>query len=163
MVSQSRSSEDFVVRRSVKEDVPGFANCLREIDIEECRLFTGQDAFQSLNDCFLNVYENHCYSAFYRGKPVCMFGISTSTAGAPILSPWLLGTEEIDRHPIPFMRATYSIFPRFLTPVEKGFSLRNVIMEKNQSTIRWLTRLGFAFSDPFEYLGHQVRVFSLGK
>ena len=59
--------------------------------------------------------------------------------------PWLLGTDLVDRHAVPFLRNCRGA----LDEMQRGFLLlRNLIDSRNRLSIRWLIWLGFTLEPP---------------
>lgn len=75
--------------------------------------------------------------------PVCMFGVSPGELGEG--RPWMIGTEDLDRFAVIFLRRCRGQVERMLDlkPV-----LANYISVDNLRAIQWLTWLGFTLETP---------------
>ena len=94
------------------------------------------------------------------GVPVCMFGAAASTMLASQGCPWLLGTDEVERHAIAFLRRNRAQVGLML----KVFgTLANRVDSRNTQSVRWLEWLGFTIhpAEPFGPLGLPFHRFSL--
>ena len=73
------------------------------------------------------------YAAFIDGNLCAVFGVNNGFI-------WLVGTEEINRHPVSFFSHSRKIF----NILKKGYSfLENYVHVSNTLSIRWLNWLGF--------------------
>ena len=82
------------------------------------------------------------------GKPVCIFGLSPACIVLGQGSPWLLGTDEVERYAFAFLRRNKAMVRRWLdiTPV-----LENWVDARNHGSIRWLRWLNFTIHAPSPY------------
>ena len=88
-------------------------------------------------------------------KPACMFGVSDSSCLSEVGRPWLIGTEEIDKRPLSFLRRNKHYLPVMMLPYER---LENYVEESNVRAIEWLGWLGFTFG-AIEYIGPFMKPF----
>ncbi len=88
------------------------------------------------------------WSGTVDGRPVCMFGAANpAVPGQPGL-PWLLGTDDIDRHALAFLRRNRPMVAAMLA----GFgSLANCVDARNTASIRWLGWLGFTIESAIPF------------
>ena len=89
-----------------------------------------------------------------------MFGIGRMTLLSQVGAPWLLGTEEIAKHGMHFLRAS----KRYIESQRKRYSLLlNYVDARHIIAIRWVRFLGFELL-PAEPIGvdrmpfHQFRM-----
>lgn len=76
-------------------------------------------------------------------KPVCIFGVSPSydtTALSRKGSPWLLGTDEMEQHALPFLYHSRDVVASMLQEYDY---LENYVDARNEKSIKWLSWLGF--------------------
>ena len=71
--------------------------------------------------------------------PAVIFGIGASLEKG-LGVPWLLATEEVERHPVTFYRMSKSLFPLAVSGYER---LVNWVDARNVLSLRWLVWLGF--------------------
>ena len=92
------------------------------------------------------------------GVPVGMFGVGDTNILAGVGSPWLLGTDELPRHAIIFLRQC----PYWVGQLLEGYTvLRNCVDDRNKLSIRWLKWLGFDVGKPVAFKGQLFRMFEM--
>ncbi len=79
------------------------------------------------------------------GVPVCVFGVGPASILSGIGSPWLLGTDDVDRHAVAFLRGSRVWLDQML---ERYSRLANWVDCRNEVSIRWLSWLGFHMLEP---------------
>lgn len=110
---------------------------MREADVIECRAM-GHSPKQALRSAL--TASTMAWTAFVGGEPHAVFGLVITNALCGHGSPWMLGSEEIYRHPREMIR----MGPRFLklfsdsTPTMSGYCWAG-----NDRAIRLLRRWGF--------------------
>ena len=89
------------------------------------------------------------------GRPALMFGVSDTSILSGIGIPWLLGTDDMERMKVTFIRQCRWFVLEMLRsyPV-----LVNYVDARNATSIRWLTWLGFTL-DPAEPHGFNGELF----
>lgn len=83
-----------------------------------------------------------CWTAFFDGIPVAMFGVAPAVLLGGYGLPWMVGTVELDRHAYTIMRHCRGPLGRMLGAFGH---LVNFVDARNTKAIRWLKRLGFQF------------------
>lgn len=79
-----------------------------------------------------------------RGRVVCMYGVAEISILSNIGIPWLLGTDEIEKHSKYFLRQNRY----YMKQVKKRYAfLFNFVDARNIVAIRWLKWLGFRIHD----------------
>jgi hypothetical protein len=74
------------------------------------------------------------------GRPVCLFGCHSRTVLDDELVVWLLGTDELRKHPVLFMKHCMPI----LRTMSEGHSKITAMGDaRNKRNMNWLKRLGF--------------------
>jgi hypothetical protein len=83
--------------------------------------------------------------------PAALFGIGPSLEKGTGV-PWLLATEEIERHPVTFYRVSKRLFPKVAAGYDR---LVNWVDARNTLSLRWLVWLGLTMEPaaPFGVLG----------
>lgn len=116
---------------------------MREADRAEVKAM-GMTRWEALERSFASSAQ--CWTLLFDDEPAAMFGVGDLNILARKGSPWLLGTDAIDRNRAPFVRR--SVFWRDQL-LERYDILTNVIHAENVASIRWLRWLGFAIGEPF--------------
>ncbi len=81
----------------------------------------------------------------YQAGLVCIFGVGPVAGEERNGIPWLLGTEELDRHPKQLLRSA----GRVLKTMQRNYDrLHNYVHAKNDKSIRFLRHMGFAIGEP---------------
>lgn len=78
------------------------------------------------------------------GEPACLFGVAPLSLLSGRGSPWMLGTDLVDRNPVPFLRRCRPVVARWLSvypTLENHVDARNVVAQ------RWLRWLGFTLEE----------------
>jgi len=78
------------------------------------------------------------------GLPVCMFGVADSSMLFDEGRPWLLGTDDIEKCAIAFLRRNK---PEIKAMLDCFNLLENYVSVDNKRSIEWLKWLGFNFDD----------------
>lgn len=93
------------------------------------------------------------------GVPEVMFGVCTLNLLNRIGAPWLLGTDAVQRHYRPFLRASVLWKSQMMS---EYVELHNMVDDRNEISKRWLRWLGFSLAEPVDIGGgHTFRPFSL--
>lgn len=92
------------------------------------------------------IASEECYAGLIYGEPVCIFGVRLENW--KWATPWLLGTDTIDRRRRIFMRESRHWFTEFAA---KYGNLRNWVDARNTKSIAWLKWLGFEVGEPVPY------------
>lgn len=85
------------------------------------------------------------------GRPEAVFGVTVADLLSGVGSPWMLGTDELFRHPklmLKMGRHYVSILRR------RYYRLYNYVHAENHASIRWLSRIGFVVHPPVKYGVH---------
>lgn len=77
------------------------------------------------------------------GVPVCMFGVSRGELGEG--RPWMIGTADLDRYAVIFLRRCR---PQVARMLELAPVLANYVSVENVRAIEWLRWLGFTIEAP---------------
>ncbi len=79
------------------------------------------------------------------GIPVAMFGIATANPLSDVGLPWLIGTSDIERHQMAFLRRNKDVVKIWLSCYAR---LENYVSCDNAKAIQWLKWIGFKFDEP---------------
>lgn len=104
-------------------------------------------------------HSDACFVAYRDGLPAAVFGVGPSATLGRVGVPWLLGTDAVvtgARYLIADGREVVRSWQR------RYILLQNVVSVNNKVSVRWLSRLGFTFGEPFAtpYRG-QAMVFTM--
>lgn len=96
----------------------------------------------SLEYCRASSVKSWCGLA--DGEPVVVFGVAPYSMMGGIGSPWLLGTDAIEKHAVKFLRDCRF----YVSEMMQGFDiLRNYVDARNTTSIQWLKWMGFDILD----------------
>ena len=135
------------------DDVYELAPKLRQDDINELQAL-GLTPSQSLLRGF--VMSEECYSIKKQNKIVAMFGVSSSNMPKGWGSIWFLGSDEMTKHPIFFVKEGRKWINKFL---QKYDIIINAVDSRNISHINWITRVGLSLSNPIIINGYKFLQF----
>ena len=109
---------------------------LRIQDIHEIHAMT--DLSPALAVAYSIAHSERGYAALFDDIPCAVFGVAQGVI-------WLVGTDEITKHPVAFFRVSKKIFPK----LSHGYTvLHNFVHEANTLSLRWLLWLGFHVDPP---------------
>jgi hypothetical protein len=117
------------------------ANNMRAADILECTAM-GHTPKQALRSGLRTAAE--AWTVKVDGRPIAMFGLRVTSALGGTGIPWLLGTDEVYRHPREMIRWGEAILGRWL---ESYPDLYNYVSVGNAPAIRMLKRWGATLED----------------
>ncbi len=123
------------------------ANNMARADREECEA-VGMGPFKALSESLERS------AAAWTGmvgdsRPVCMFGVTPMDILAGVGSPWLLGTEELQKYAVTFLKLNRQYLAKMLDLFPH---LVNYVDARHTRAIRWLKWLGFRFDpEPVPY------------
>lgn len=132
------------------------ARRMRQADRDEVFAASGRSPAQAL--CFSLRKSALAWTALIDGRAEAMWGVGDINVLAGVGAPWLLGTDEVPRYFIHFLRASVGFRDQLL---ERYATLRNFVDDRNTVSIRWLAWLGFTLHDPAMFRGHAFRMFEL--
>lgn len=96
-------------------------------------------------------HSTHAWTAIIHGKPVCMFGLTLTSAITGSGSVWCLGSADMD---IPAVRRVFVEWaPKVLADVQARYrgTLFNYVDVRNNAAIRWLKWMGFTLMAPRKF------------
>lgn len=89
-----------------------------------------------------------CKSLVIDGKVACIFGVAPLSMLGSIGSPWMIGTDLIEKHPKTFLRKCQN---SVLAMTESYGTLLNYVDARNVMAIKWLSWLGFHVQQAVPY------------
>ena len=106
------------------------------------------------------LFSKTCYSAKFRGKTIAIFGFSDLDLNQHTGSIWLLGSNELTKHPITLVKEGKRYVKEFL---KKYDVLVNAVDKRNIIHINWLKRIGMTISDSVYINGYEFLKFFMKK
>ena len=148
----SNSSRRFEIAATTPEHVAFIAPRLRQRDCDEIWSAVGTDPRTALE-------ESIALSSIHRtilldGEPAAIFGAAPSNEDNCGVA-WLLGTDAIDTHARAFWLASREGLALLFTWFARLF---NYVDARNQTSLRWLKRLGAEVAAPVPF-GVEARPF----
>lgn len=138
------------------EHIEPIASRMRAADKEEVGAF-GRSPDQALHLGLISSVD--CYTAMIDGKPEGILGLRPLNILEGEGAPWLLGTEELYRHPRAWLHLAPKIISRWRDSTK---SLSSLVGKKNARAIRLLRRLGFQIGgEPMTIGGVEFVTFSM--
>ena len=121
---------------------------MRSDDIAECAAF-GRTPKSALRLGLMG--SSHVLTAKLNGRPEAMMGIVVTSAISGEGTPWMLGSDEIYRHP----KAMLTLGPHVLAlwGRDSSKSWSNLVSAENARSIRFLRRIGFHIGDELTMVG----------
>ncbi len=127
---------------ALAEHIPAIAAAMRAADRQEVAAASGRSPGAALH-CSLRV-SIEAWTGLIDGRPVCMFGLGCPSLLGGVGVPWLLGTDQLKRHQMAFLRRNRAVVARWAARYPR---LINFVDARNLTSIRWLRWLGFVI-DP---------------
>lgn len=132
--------EEPVVEPSRAQDVHDILKAgLRPADALEVECAGGNPACSLITGL---AYSHECLSIVVDGRAVAMMGASPMPGCPKLGVVWLLGTRDLDKIKVPFIRGSRQVLDRIAEPFDV---LANCVHQDNHLHIRWLSWLGFKF------------------
>lgn len=114
---------------------------LREADAWEMRVLFGVEPRYAVPHAIMVSEWGRC--ALVDGSPECIFGVRRVAERQGM--PWLLGTDEIERRSITFVRRSREIMREIKGRYDV---LSHYVAKRNVLSKRWLRSMGFRFFAP---------------
>ena len=135
------------IRNSVVHDICHLKDNLRKSDVDEIVASCNGTP----EDMLMTGYavSEICFTVVYESTPVAMFGVDKASSKDGMGIVWLLGTEDISKMWVTFLRLSRPIVREMAWMA--GTDLHNYIDARNTSTIEWLKWCGAQFEDAEPY------------
>ena len=148
-----------VFRKPNDSDCIALEKDLRGDDRQELAASSGDNALSTIRHSVRD--STLCWSVEIDEQLVCIFGCAAiGSMMSRVGSPWLLGTNQLDRHPTILMKSCrpYIVLMQQMFP-----HLRNYVDARNKKSVRWLRRLGFTIhpEEPYGHLGFPFHPFEM--
>jgi hypothetical protein len=126
---------------ATQQDADELVAHIRKDDLIEVTSITGQSVQDVITTGMLT--STKVWAARSDAGLVALFGYANVSDSTGI--PWLLGTDLMKHHAKDLLRAS----PPYLKLMKAVFPrLTNIVDVRNKAAIRWLSWLGFSFSEP---------------
>lgn len=146
------------VRPVAAGDADELAKNLRPTDIREIQSTSMTKPLIAIHRCIHR--SQFCYTGLIDGKIAFIGGVTETGYLSDKRSPWLLGTDLLEKNYVTFLR-----YCKFRMPYIKQYwpNLENYIDARSTATIRWLKWLGFTIheAEPYGILRRPFHRFTL--
>lgn len=144
----------YKIKPATDEAIIYLANNLRKIDKEEAdMIYPGHSLVDALKDSVSKA--KFCGVLYDEDEPILITGVNPGMGGMGV--GWMVATDKIKSIPRKFFMRESA---KFVDMYHTWFpAIGNLISEKNHTSIKWLTKLGFIFGDSMDYNGHQCKRF----
>ena len=150
-------------RKAEKADAAILSMKLREADYSELQAVHGIDVnVKQVLENAIEVSKEAVSGVDESGSVVLMFGVSVFNEEKNIGCPWLLGSHDTPR----YARQLVSDGKMFTKDWRGQFTgLLNFVDCRNETSIRWLKRIGFYIHEPIQMgvMGNMFHPFSMFK
>lgn len=133
------------------------AHDIRERDREELRVGWGSAPWETMSVGMAD--STRALTVLNDLKPMCVAGVIPLEILTGRYALWIVGTNEIDRHPFAFARASRKWLPRLL---DGCGIVTNLIDSLDKPALKWAQWLGFSFR-PWQDNDRFVQFFGYGK
>ena len=131
---------------------------IRQIDRKEIYYFGTLQPLPAIRMTAANAVA--AWTVLVDDVPAMMFGINRRSHLSQVGVPWLLATDEVEKHPMRFAYASKVYFDRMVRAFPK---MENHVLAENKVTIRWLKWLGFDMEEPAPFGAFQAHFRRFGK
>lgn len=136
------------------------AQNMRKMDKREVELTSGRSPLEALRTG--RRASELCSAILVDTVPVAVYGLAMPTLLGSHGVPWMLGTEEVYRHPKQTL-----LYGRAIVENMRDYSsiLQNYVYTHNKISIRWLAKIGFQIhkAEPYGVNGALFHRFSIGE
>lgn len=127
------------------EDALFVADHMRAVDVRELRDMNDTGPLAAVAEAMR--VDGEVLAARLDGEPVALFGCARMSVLGNAGSPWLLGTDALERCARPLVALGRAKVAEWIRTYDL---LENVVDARNVRTIGWLKRIGFSFGEPIE-------------
>jgi hypothetical protein len=99
------------------------------------------------------------YAAYCGDDLLCIFGVTKNSLLCEWVCFWMVGTDNINKHPVAFARCSREVTARV---IDKYKWTKNYVDARNTTSIRWLKWLGFTIH-PAVPFGYEGRLFHMNE
>lgn len=123
--------------------IPVIVAGVRQADVDEL----WASSFSTVEDALARGLKvsTLAWTVLYGDAPVTMAGVAPLSILGSVGVPWLVATADVERAPVPFLRASRGYVPRMLGVYHH---LMNYVDNRNTTAMRYLRWLGFEMGEP---------------
>lgn len=133
----------YIVRQATADDAAALVAGMRKADAEEVWAGWRQTPEEAVRVSLAGSRDPLAGLA-PDGRLLCLFGVTGSTVLSDTAAPWMLGTDELPKHAMAFLRVSRS-WTRLIK--EEYSMLENFVDMRNRLAVRWLRWLGFTVEE----------------
>ena len=126
------------IRLATEEDIPRVAQDMRKADKAEIMAAASLGPEEALRGGY--EASEPCYAVVLDEKPIALFGVAPVDSDIGVI--WLLGTDDITKNPVTFMKRSKKILPLLIHPYKM---VCNVVDKNNTVHVNWISKMGFSF------------------
>lgn len=130
---------DVTIRPATLEDAADLAPRLRAADRAEVWASHRATPIQAL-ETSVRLSCSDAWAGLADGALVCLWGVVPLSLVSRIGSPWLLASDDLERHQVAFLRRCRGMVDQMQAPYRL---LTNHVDARNRLSIRWLRWMGF--------------------
>jgi hypothetical protein len=136
------------------KDAEYISKNLRTPDLEEMAAASGMRPQHVIISGLKHSAE--CYIGYINDKPVCIWGVVSECLLTGRATPWLFGTDDLDKYAITFLKRCKK---PLMSMLEKYDTLINYVDVRNTKAISWLKWLGFTVEEEAKPYGVKMLPF----
>ena len=111
---------------------------VRQADVDEVWAFAGITTLEALEVSVRSSPEP--WAGLVNERVEVMFGVGVSSLASAVGIPWFLGSDEVFKHGVKFLRVSR----RYIDRVRQDYLLlENYVDERNLDAVKWVKWLGF--------------------
>lgn len=138
-----------VYRKAKKEDAAVLAMKIRDSDYRELQAVHGLDVdVKKVIETALDVSEEAIVAENHAGELILIFGISVFNKEHNVGCPWLLGTDQATKLARELLMDGRMISHGWASNFNY---LINFVDARNETSIRWLKRIGYRIHEPIKF------------
>lgn len=124
-------------------DIVHLSMFMRPADVTEVMLSHGHTPEEAVINAVRT--SRHAYRVTANGSLICMFGVCDDRLAKGTGVPWMLSKPSVTKYPTHIMRIGLRTVKSWMREYDL---LMNAVWAGNDTSIRWLKRIGFEFGDP---------------
>jgi len=134
---------EIILVKTTGRHLRSIAERFRPEEARECLALCNESPLEALSRSW--VYSKEVHTIMLDGLPLGVVGITDGPDENGWWNPWLLGTTDILKHKMTFLRACRAYLPQYLIVYQK---LRTYIDARYELSLRWAKWLGCEICEP---------------